>query len=173
MAEFSVNTHRLDPYKNFKFRVKWDEDPGAPPTYCAGLQKCGGLKKTIAKIAWRSAGDVGSVTRQLTGTTEYQAIAMEQGVTHDTRFEKWANLVNNPAGDSSNSPRNYRKELTIELLNEAGQVVLAYKVHRAWVSEYQAMPDLDSNGKAVAITSIKIENEGWERDTAVTEPAEP
>jgi phage tail-like protein len=173
MAEFSVNTHRLDPYKTYKFRVKWSADPGAPPSYVAGLQKCGGLKKTTEVIEWRSAGDPGSTVRKLTGRTNYQPLTFEQGVTHDLTFEKWANLVNNPLGDAANSPRNYRKDITIELLNEAGQVVIAYNLKRAWVSEMQALPDLDANGKSVAITSIKIEHEGYERDISVAEPAEP
>ncbi|MGH9937590.1 MAG: phage tail protein, partial [Blastocatellia bacterium] len=54
-----------------------------------------------------------------------------------------------------------------------GQKVLAYKVYRCWVSDYQAMPDLDANANAVAIQTIKLENEGWERDADVPEPTEP
>jgi phage tail-like protein len=165
MAEFSVNSHRIDPYKNFKFRVKWDGK------YVAGLQKCGGLKKTTEMIEWRESGDP-SLVRKLTGRTSYQPLTMEAGVTHDTAFEDWANLVNNFGGDAAMSLVKYRKNLTIELLNEQGTVVIAYKLHRAWVSEYQAMPDLDANAHAVAITTIKLEFEGFERDTNVTEPAE-
>jgi len=165
MAEFSVNSQRLDPYKNFKFKVKWGGK------YVAGLQKCGGLKKTTEMIEFRESGDP-SVVRKLTGRTSYQPISLEAGVTHDTAFEDWANQVNNFGGDAAMSLVNYRKDLVIELLNEQGTVVIAYKVHRAWVSEYQAMPDLDSNAHAVAITSIKLEHEGFERDTSVTEPAE-
>src|SRR5438034_6833915 len=33
MAEFTVNPQRLDPYKNFKFRVKWDG------RYVAGIDR--------------------------------------------------------------------------------------------------------------------------------------
>jgi phage tail-like protein len=156
MAEFPTNTHRKDPYKNFKFRVKWD---GA---YVAGLAKCGGLKKTTDVIEWRESGDP-SVVRKLHGRTTFQPISMEAGVTHDTAFSDWANLVNNNDGtDASSSLKNYRKDITIELLNEMGTVVLAYTVKRAWVSEFQALPDLDASAHAVAITSIKIENEGWQ-----------
>ncbi len=165
MAEFSVNSHRLDPYKNFKFKVKWDGK------YVAGLQKCGGLKKTTEMIEWRESGDP-SIVRKMQGRTSFQPITMEAGLTHDTAFEDWANLVNHIQGDAASSLVKYRKEVTIELLNEQGTVVIAYKIHRAWVSEFQAMPDLDANAHAIAITSIKIEHEGFERDTAVTEPAE-
>lgn len=173
MAQFSTNTHRLDPYKNFKFRVKWKYEAAGPELYVAGLQKCGGLKKTTEMIEWRAAGDQ-SIVRKLTGRTNFQPISLEQGVTYDDTFSKWANLVNNAKdGDAANSPRNFRKDITIELMNEAGQTVLAYTVHNCWVSEYQALPDLDSNGKAVAITSIKLENEGFWRDESVTETPEP
>jgi phage tail-like protein len=172
MAQFSVNTHRLDPYKNFKFRVKWSLVPGGPDVYVAGLQKCGGLKKTTEMIEWRAAGDP-SIVRKLTGRTNFQPISLEQGLTHDTTFEQWAALVNNTKdGDAGNSPRNFRKNITIELMNEAGQTVIAYKIMNAWVSEYQALADLDSNGKAVNITSLKLEHEGFVRDESVAEPAE-
>jgi len=165
MAEFSVNTHRLDPYKNYKFRVKWDGQ------YVAGLQKCGGLKKTVEVVEWKEAGNP-NITRRLHGRTSWQPIVLEAGLTHDTAFEKWAKLVNDFGTGALASLVKYRKDLTIEMMNEMGQVVLAYKVYRAWVSEYQAVPDLDSNGHAVAISSIKLENEGWERDDGVSEPHE-
>ena len=100
---------------------------------------------------------------------------MERGVTHDTEFEKWANkvwLLGAGLG-SEVSLKDFRKDIIIELYNEAGQLALAYKVYRCWVSEFQALPELDANGNAVAIQSIKIENEGWERDESVTEPTEP
>jgi phage tail-like protein len=170
MAQFSVNSLRIDPYKNFKFIVKFD---GKTPV--AGLAKCGGLKKTTEMIEWREGAN-SSVVRKLPGRTSYQPISMEAGLTHDTAFEDWANLVNKYTGvaDSpvGHSLAKYRKDIRIELLNEQGTVVLAYSVHRAWVSEYQAMPDLDAGAHAVAITSIKIEHEGFDRETGTKEPKE-
>jgi phage tail-like protein len=165
MAQFSVNTHRFDPYRNFKFRIKWDNE------YVAGLNKCSALKRTTEMVEWREAGDP-SHGRKLPGKTSYDAITLEQGVTHDTRFEEWANLVNNFQGDAAMSLRNFRKNVTIEVYNLQGSVVMAYNVHRCWVSEYQALPELDASGNAVMIRTIKLENEGWERDPAVTEPTE-
>ncbi len=169
MPQFSVNASRVDPYKNFKFRIKWDG------RYVAGLSKMtGGLKKTTDLVEHRSGGDP-STSHKSPGRTKYDAITLERGVTHDTEFENWANRVwNFGAGLGAEvSLANFRKDIIIELMNEAGQVVIAYKVHRCWVSEYQALPDLDANAAAVAIQHIKIENEGWERDTSVTEPSEP
>lgn len=165
MAKFTVNTHRFDPYRNFKFKVKWDGQ------YVAGLSKCGALKKTTEKADWREAGDP-STSRALPGKTTYDAITLEAGVTHDTRFEEWANKVNNFQGDAAMSLKEFRKDITIDVSNEAGQKVISYNVYRCWVSEYQALPELDAAGNAVAIQTIKIENEGWERDTSVTEPTE-
>lgn len=165
MPEFTVNTHRFDPYKNFKFKVKWDDK------YVAGLQKCAGLKRTTEVTEWKSAGNNGIVTR-LPGRTTWGAITLEQGLTHDRVFQVWANQVNDGNNEASGTIVNYRKEVIIELMNEAGQTVISYLVHRCWVSEYQALPDLDSNGKAVAITMIKLENEGWAEEL-VPEPTEP
>ncbi|NIO81452.1 MAG: phage tail protein [Candidatus Aminicenantes bacterium] len=165
MAKFSANTHRFDPYRNFKFKVKWDGN------YVAGLSKCSALKKTTEKTDWREGGDP-STSRALPGKTTYEAITLEAGVTHDTAFEKWANLVNNFEGDASMSLLNFRKDVTIEVHNEAGQKVLAYFVYRCWVSEYQALPELDASGNAVAIQTIKLENEGWQRDDTVPERTE-
>jgi len=168
MPQFSVNPQRFDPYKNFKFRVKWDG------CYVAGVSKVGALKRKTEVIEWREGGDP-SVSRKSPGRTEYAPIVLERGVTHDVEFEKWANKVwNYGAGLGSEiSLSDFRKDIIIEVYNEAGQLAIAYKIYRCWVSEYQALPELDSNAHAVAIQSIKLENEGWERDYDVGEPVEP
>lgn len=165
MAQFTVNTQRFDPYRNFKFRIKWDNK------YVAGLNKCGALKKTTEVATWREGGDP-STSRQLPGKTKFDALTMEAGVTHDTTFEDWANLVHNYKGDAAMSLKNFRKDITIDVFNEANQKVLSYNVYRCWVSEYQALPQLDASGNAVMIQTLKLENEGWERDASVAEPAE-
>ncbi len=167
MSQFSRNAQRLDPYKNFKFKVKWDSE------YVAGVSKVSLLKRTTEVVKHRCGGDP-STSFKAPGRTEYDAITLERGVTHDQEFEKWANKVWNfrslPGGEVS--LKDFRKDIIIELLNEAGQVVLLYRVYRCWVSEFQAFPDLDANANAVAIAKLKLENEGWERDYAVAEPAE-
>ncbi len=165
--QFKVNTRRFDPYKNFKFIVKWDGKS------VAGISKVGGLSRTTQVVSYREGGDP-SMTHKSPGASEYAAITLERGVTHDEEFEKWASKVWNRANGLGQevSLQDFRKDIRIELLNEAGQVVIAYNVFRCWVSEYHAMPDLDASGNAVAIQSIKLENEGWERDTAVQEPTE-
>lgn len=168
MPQFSVNAQRFDPYKNYKFRVKWDG------RYVAGISKVGGLKRSIDVVTYRSGGDP-STQHKSPGNAKYDPITLERGVTHDTEFEKWVNKVwNFGAGLGAEvSLKDFRKDIIIELYNEAGQVVLAYKVYRCWPSGTTAMPDLDASGNAVAIQSITLENEGWERDYAVTEPTEP
>ena len=168
MAQFSVNATRFDPYKNFKFRVKWDG------RYVAGVSKMSAMKRTTEVIQHREGGDPSS-PRKMPGRHMFEPITFERGVTHDTEFEKWANKVWNFGSGlgAETSLKDFRKDLIIELYNEAGQLVLAYKVFRCWVSEYQALPDLDANANAVAIQSIKLENEGWERDYEVAEPTEP
>ena len=168
MAQFTVNAQRFDPYKNFKFRVKWDAK------YVAGISKVSSLKRTTEVVKHREGGDPSS-SRKSPGRTEYEAITLERGVTHDKEFEQWANKVwNFGAGLGSEvSLADFRKDLIIEAYNEAGQLVLAYKVFRCWVSEFQAMPDMDANANAVAIQHLKLENEGWVRDTEVQEPSEP
>jgi phage tail-like protein len=168
MAQFSVNAQRFDPYKNFKFRVKWDG------RYVAGVSKAGALKRTTEVVKHREGGDPSS-SRKSPGRTEYEAISLERGVTHDKEFEQWANKVWNYGSGlgAEVSLKDFRKEVIIEVYNEAGQLVLAYKVYRCWVSEFQAQADLDANANAVLIQSIKLENEGWERDYEVVEPAEP
>lgn len=165
MAKFTVNPLRYDPYRNFKFKVKIDN------VYVAGLNKCGALKKTTESVVWREGGDP-STSHKLPGKTSYDAITLEAGVTHDTTFEDWANLVNNFQGDAAMSLKNFRKDIIIDVFNEAGQKALSYKVFRCWVSEYQALPQLDASANAVMIQTIKMENEGWERDTSVIEPQE-
>ena len=167
MAQFTVNAQRFDPYKNFKFRVKWDGK------YVAGVSKIGVLKRTTEVVRHREGGDPSS-SRKSPGRTEYDAVQLERGVTHDTEFERWANKVWNFGSGlgSEVSLKDFRKDITIEVYNEAGQLAIAYNVFRCWVSEFQSLPDLDANANAVAIQHIKLENEGWERDLSVTEPTE-
>jgi phage tail-like protein len=167
MAQFSVNTHRFDPYKNFKFRVKWDG------RYVAGISKISALKRTTEVVKHRDGGDPSS-SRKSPGRTEYEAITLERGVTHDPEFEQWANKVwNFGAGlGAEMALKSFRKDIILEVYNEAGELVLAYKVYRCWVSEFQALPELDANANAVAIQHLKLENEGWERDLDVVEKPE-
>jgi phage tail-like protein len=168
MAQFSVNAQRFDPYKNFKFRVRWDG------RYVAGVSKVGALKRSTEVVEHREGGDP-STSRKSPGRTKYEAITLERGVTHDAEFERWANKVWNFGSGlgAEVSLADFRKDIIIDMYNEAGQLVIAYRVFRCWVSEFQALPDLDANANAVAIQSIRLENEGWERDLAVAEPSEP
>ncbi len=168
MAKFSVNAQRFDPYKNFKFRVKWDG------RYVAGVSKVGALKRTTEVVEHREGGDPSSV-RKSPGQSKYEPITLERGVTHDLEFEQWANKVWNYGSGLGMevSLKDFRKDVIIELYNEAGQLAIAYKVYRCWVSEYTAMPELDASANAVAIQSMTLQNEGWERDYDVTEPTEP
>ena len=168
MAQFTTNATRFDPYKNFKFKIKWDGK------YVAGLSKMTALKRTTKMIEHREGGDP-STSRKSPGRTTFDAITLTRGVTHDLEFESWANKVWNFSGGlgSEVSLKDFRKDLIIEVYNEAGQKAIAYKVYRCWVSEYQALPELDAGADAIAIQTIKLEIEGWERDGSVTEPSEP
>jgi phage tail-like protein len=168
MAEFVANAQRFDPYKNFKFRIKWDG------RFVAGISKASALKRTTQVVKHRIGGDP-STSRKSPGQSEYDAITLERGVTHDKDFEQWANKVWNLGSGlgSEVSLKDFRKDITLEVYNEAGQLALAYNIFRCWVSEFQAFPALDASGNAIAIQTIKLENEGWERDYAVAEPTEP
>ncbi len=165
MAEFTVNAQRFDPYKNMKFRIKWDGK------YVAGVSKISVLKKTTEPVTHREGGDP-STNRVSPSIWKFDPITLERGLTHDPEFENWANLIYNTDGDAAISLNNFRKDLTIELLNEQGVVAKAYKVYRCWVSEYQALPELDASAHAIAIERMVLQNEGWERDTAVPEPTQ-
>lgn len=163
---FPVNAHRYDPYRTFKFQVILDGKP------VAGLRKMGALKKKTEPVKWRTAGDP-SHERILPGGTSYDPVTLEQGLTHDPVFESWANQVNNIEGDAGMSLKNFRKDVVINVLNLQGQVAISYKLFRAWVSDYQALPDLDAGAmNTVGIQSITIQYEGFQRDVSVAEPTE-
>jgi phage tail-like protein len=170
MAQFTVNTDRFDPYKNFKFQL-WFEGDTTPR---AGISKISALKRTTEVVKHREGGDPSS-SRKSPGRTEYEAITLERGVTHDLDFEEWANKVWNYGSGlgAEVSLKDFRRNVIIGVYNEAGQLAISYKVYRCWVSEFQALPDLDANANAVAIQHIKLENEGWERDINTSEPTEP
>lgn len=167
MAQFVNNPRRFDPYKDFRFRVKWDG------RYVAGISKVSALKRTTEVVEHRDGGD-SSTSRRSPGRTTYEAITLERGVTHDLDFERWANKAMLYGADDGShiSLDDFRKEIILDFFNEAGQLVISYWIHRCWVSEYQALPDLDANANAVAIQTLKLENEGWERDLSVVEPKE-
>ncbi len=164
-TQFPVNTNRFDPYKNFKFRVRWDGK------VVAGISKVSSLKKSTEVVDHRQGGDPSTIRKSPAKTT-YEDITLERGLTHDADFKTWANLVHNFEGDPGMSLKNFRKDLTIELLNEQGSVAMSYNVYRAWVKEFTAIPELDANGNAIAIESIVLAHEGWEQDADVTEPTE-
>jgi phage tail-like protein len=171
MKPFPVNTHRFDPYKNFKFRVKF----GTESEYVAGVSKVSALKRSTEVVKHRTGGDP-STSRKSPGRTEYDAVTLERGVTHSVAFEQWANKVwNFTAGGGSGkevSLKDFRKDVLLEVYNEAGQLALRYKIFRCWVSEYQPLGEFDANGNSTLFEHIKLENEGWERDYDVTEPTE-
>jgi phage tail-like protein len=162
MARMNPSTNRFDPYRTFRFKVKWDGQ------YVAGLSKMGALKRTTEMVEFREAGE-NITSRKLPGKSSYQAVTLEAGLTYDTSFEDWANLVNDFASHSITNLREFRKNITIDVFSEAGQKVLSYNLYRCWVSEYQALPDLDAGANAVAITTLKLEYEWFERDRDVNE----
>ena len=163
MPQFAVNPNRFDPYKNFKFRVVWDGRP------VAGVSEISALRRVTEVVVHREGGDP-SLQRRSPGLTAYDPIVLRRGVTHDTEFEAWADLVWRLHGQMSLA--DFRKDIVIDLLNEAGQRALSYRVYRCWPSEYIALGDLDANEGAVAIETLVLQNEGWERDRDVTEPKE-
>lgn len=167
MPPFTVNTHRTDPYKNFKFRVKWNGK------YVAGVSRVSPLKRNTEVIEYRDGANSNNI-RKMPGFTKYGPITLERGITHDTEFENWANQVFNTSGSAGSemSLKNFRRDIVLEMFNEAGVLVISYLIKRCWVSEYTALPELDANSFSVAIESITLENEGWERDLSVKEPAE-
>jgi phage tail-like protein len=166
MARMNASTNRFDPYRTFRFRVKWDNQ------YVAGLTKMGALKRTTEMVEFREAG-VNITSRKLPGKSSYQAVTLEAGVTYDTAFEDWANAVNDFASHSITALGEFRKNITLDIFNEAGQKALSYNLYRCWASEYQALPDLDAGANAVAITTMKLEFEWFERDLAVVESQGP
>ena len=159
----TVNPTRFDPYKNFKFRVRWDG------RVVAGVSRDSALRRSTEVVEYRDGGDP-STSRHLPGRTSYEPITLERGVTHDSAFEAWANAVAQLAPGAGTQAA-FRKDIIIEICNEAGQVMLAYKVYGCWVSLYQALPDLDANSSVTVIQAITLQHEGWERDTSVPKPA--
>jgi phage tail-like protein len=164
---FSVNVSRFDPYKSYRFLVFFDTSTSP----VAGVSKVGSIKRSSDVVEYKEGGY--AIIRKGLGRTKYEPITLERGVTHDDAFEQWANAAQLlDKGSPGSSLSKLRKEIRIELLNEQGQPVHRYLVHRAWVSEYQALPDLDAGTNAVAIEHIKLENEGWEHDLSLAEPKE-
>lgn len=163
---FTVNAHRYDPYKNYKFRVL-----NGDGVTVLGVSKVGPLKRSTEVVTHRSGGE-NSFEHKSPGRTSYDAVTMERGITHNTEFERWANLVHSYDGDPSMDLVNYKQDLSLEVLNERGQVALRYFLYDCWVSEFTAVPDLDAGANAVAVESLTLQLEGWARDVDAAEPDE-
>jgi phage tail-like protein len=165
---FTVNPTRFDPYKGFKFRIRWDG------RHVAGVSRISPLRRSTQAVLHRDGSDA-SRPRKSPGLTSWEPLTLERGRTHDTAFEEWANRVWNQKGGPGGemSLADFRKDIAIELYNEAGQLVMSFKVYRCWPSQYVALSELQADDSATAFESLVIEHEGWERDTAVGEPQEP
>jgi phage tail-like protein len=173
MAQFTKNPQRLTPYANFRFQILFDTD------VVAGVSKVGGLSRTTQVIKHREGADPRAI-HLAPGQTEYGPLTFERGVSYDKAFDQWANKTfdyQNSIGPAPTTPNtsllDFRKTITINIYNEAGQKVLAYIVYNCWVSEFHAMSELDGSGNALVIESITVQNEGWTRDWTATEQAEP
>jgi phage tail-like protein len=162
MASFAANPARADPYKDFKFRVRWGANE-----YVAGVSKVSALTRTAERVEPRERRDP-RPGHELPSRTEYEPITLERGVTYDLEFEQWATrasaFVDSPAPEGrperDASQNEFRRNLTIDVFDEVGQKVMSYEVHRAWVSEFTAQADLATGAKAILIQSIRIEHEG-------------
>ena len=162
---FTVNAHRFDPYKNFKFHVYLDG------RLVMGVSRSA---RSSAPPRWSATAPGGdnSIDFKSPGRTKYEAVTLERGLTHDREFEKWAANVHSYAGDAATDLRNYKKALTVEMLNLRNQPAIRYFLFNCWPSSYTAMPDLSSMENAVAIESLVLEVEAWERDFDLAEPDE-
>ncbi len=169
MAQFVLNPTRIDPYKNFKFKLVWDDEGTIGPI--AGISKVSGLKRTTEVVSHRDGGDL-STKRHSPGVSSFEPITIERGITYDPAFENWATKVYSTAGDGGVSLQHFRKDITIELYNLQGVKVRAWNVFRCWVSEFIAVPELDANANAIAFETIILQNEGFARDPAVVEQLE-
>lgn len=165
MPQFQVNTNRIDPYKNFKFRVRWDGQ------IVCGVSKVSALKRSTEVVSHREGNDL-STPHHSPASSKFEAITLERGITYAPEFEAWASTVYSAEGDAGVSLAGLRKDITIEMLNLQGSVVRAYHVFRCWVSEYTALPELDANANAIAFETIVLQNEGFARDSAVVEVAQ-
>lgn len=162
---FTVNAHRFDPYKNFKFHVYVDN------RLVMGVSKVGALKRTTEVVNYRSGGG-NTFDFKSPGRTKYESITLERGLTHDLEFEMWASQVHGQEGSSITELRNYKKDMKIDLLNLQNQVAISWCLFQCWPSSFQTMPDLDAGQNGIAVESLTIEVERWSRDPDVTEPSE-
>lgn len=163
-----ADSNPILPFKNFRFVVFFPDSPNP----VAAVSKISTLKRTTEVVSHRDGGDL-STPRHAPGSTKFEPITLERGVTLDTAFETWANLVYSTDSNGTVSLANYKRDITIEVRNVAGIAVVKYVVTRAWVSEFVALPDLDANANAVMLEHVIIQNEGWQRDTTFTTPGDP
>jgi phage tail-like protein len=164
LSAFQANATRYDPYKNFKFRVKWD---GA---YIPGISRVSGLGMVFQAAEHREGAEP-NVVHRAPGVLSYETITLERPIGPDTAFEDWAKLVTPATAGAGASHGAHLKTVRVEVLNQAGQPLLAYDVYHCWPSVYRPLPDLVEGSRPRPIESITLVHDGWERDPAVVYPA--
>lgn len=154
----------FNPLLTFKFQVYFIEDGDTP---IAGVSKMGALKQKTQNVSFRTGGHAWNSAAQIPGGVEYEPVAFEQGLgLDDGRFEDWALAANNwKDGQAGHNPEAFRKHIRVDVLNTQGQIKRSYIMADCWVSEYQALPELDANNlNTVGISSFTVQMEGWRRE---------
>jgi phage tail-like protein len=165
VSSFRGNTHRLDPYKNFKLRVTWDGSS------VPGVDRASPLGWQADVTEYRDGADPDTV-HHLPGRIHYEAIALEREVTRDTAFEQWADQVRRLSPGAGQTGASYRKNIRVEVLDAAGRVVLAYDAYQCWPSGYRVLAGLDAAGRGRVTEELTLSCEGWQRDAGVVWPAQ-
>lgn len=138
---------RIDPYRNFRFRV---EVEGLQQ---AGFSEVSGFDASIDVIEYRE-GDMTTTPRKLPGLTKYSNITLKWGVTDSMEMYEW--LQECVEGTIT------RKTVTIIAIDEEGEDVATWQVMEAWPVKYTA-PDFNATGSEVGIELLEMAHEGMTR----------
>ncbi len=148
-----------DPYRKYRFRVEID---GVTQ---AGFNECSFADSNTEMVEYRE-GDEPPVFRKLSGLTKYGNITLKWGITDSNELYEWKKQIEETgAGDGKGAGLDEygnRKNISIVLVNEAGDDKSRWEIVRAWPMKYDPT-DFDAKGNDVAIESLEICHEGFKK----------
>jgi phage tail-like protein len=138
---------RVDPYRNFNFRVEIDGITQA------GFSECTGFELSTDPIEYREGGE-NTTVRKLPGLTKYANITLKWGLTDSKDLYNWYRDVVNG--------KIQRKNGSIIVRDLDGSDKVRWNFTDGWPTKYNPA-DMNAKGNEVALETLEIAIEGIER----------
>jgi phage tail-like protein len=136
---------RVDPYRNYNFKLEIDGISRA------GFRECSGLDATSDPIEYREGNEKVFTPRKLPGQTKYSNISLKYGITDDHSLWDWRK--------KTIDGKTERKNGSIVLMNEDGEEKIRWNFVNGWASKWTGI-SFNATANEVGIETLEIAHEG-------------